>query len=114
MMLSSKMAMTIADCGVVSLEDSGRSTPATGVMTSLSRRGAFIETLEPFVPGQPIRVEFKIDGRPVSLFANVSRVQEAENDALSSGIDVIFYEVDEITESMIEEAVERLWMRYRP
>ena len=87
---------------------------ATGVMTSLSRRGAFIETAEPFLPGQPIRIEFKIDGRPVSLFANVSRAQEAEGEALPAGIDIIFYEVDDITDAMIEEAVERLWMRYRP
>ena len=36
MMLSSKMAITTADCGVVSLDDSGSSTPGAGVMTSPS------------------------------------------------------------------------------
>ncbi|MFK7898221.1 MAG: EAL domain-containing protein [Myxococcota bacterium] len=90
-----------------------------GVLTSLSRRGAFIETSENYTSGQPIRVEFKLDQRPISVFANVTRMHEIDEgdedpNGHEAGIDVIFYEVDEVTEGAIEEAVERRWSRYRP
>ena len=90
-----------------------------GVLTSLSRRGAFIETSESYTVGQPIRVEFKLENRPISVFANVTRVHdsgEGSEECIDHplGIDVIFYEVDDVTDGAIEEAVERLWSRYRP
>jgi CheY-like chemotaxis protein len=90
-----------------------------GVLTCLSRRGGFIETSESYTVGQPIRVEFKLDGRPISVFANVTRVHGPEDGVEDSiehplGIDIIFYEVDDVTDAAIEEAVERLWSRYRP
>ena len=87
------------------------------MLTSLSRRGAFIETSDAYTIGDPIRVEFKIEGRPISLFANVTRVDSGgsrQGEALPPGIDVIFYEVDHITDAAISDAVEALWMRYRP
>lgn len=88
-----------------------------GVVTSLSRRGAFIETTDPYSAGQPIRIEFKIESRLVSVFANVTRIHEPSADsadATSRGIDVIFYEVDAATDTLISDTVERIWMRYRP
>ncbi len=89
----------------------------SGVVTSLSRRGAFIETQEAYPTSKPIRLEFKIDERPISVFANVTRIVDGDADASVStppGIDVIFYEVDDVTDSAISEAVERLWARFRP
>lgn len=92
-------------------------TRASGVVTSLSRRGAFIETTEICDTSRPIRLEFKLDGRPISVFANVTRIVEEEKahgDVVPAGIDVIFYEVDDVTDETISDAVERLWARYRP
>ncbi len=91
----------------------------TGVVTSLSRRGAFVETDIEHKPGQPIRLEFKIDGRMISVFANVTQQRDdAGEGALAlvkaRGIDVIFYEVDASTDEALADGVERLWLRYRP
>ena len=89
----------------------------SGVVTSLSRRGAFIETQETYPTSKPIRIEFKIDDAPISVFANVTRIVDGDSDASSPtppGIDVIFYEVDDVTDSAISEAVEQLWSRFRP
>lgn len=89
----------------------------SGVVTSLSRRGAFIETQENYPTSKPIRIEFKVDESRISVFANVTRIVDGEEDAIvptPSGIDVIFYEVDSVTDSAISEAVERLWSRFRP
>jgi diguanylate cyclase (GGDEF)-like protein len=89
---------------------------STGVVTSLSRRGAFIETSDNHSVGQPIRLEFKVDAETVSLFANVSGVQKTEqaDKSLSSfGINVIFYQVDSLTDAVLADAVERLWLRFR-
>ena len=89
----------------------------SGVITSLSRRGTFIETTDTLKTGQPIRVEFKIGSQLISVFANVTRTHEGEignPDAMVPGIDVIFYEVDDTTDAMISEAVEQIWMLYRP
>ena len=88
-----------------------------GVLTSLSRRGAFISTSETFALGQPIQVEFKLESRLVSLFANVTRVHEtaqAGTGSLADGIDVIFYDVGSETDATISDAVESHWLRYRP
>ncbi len=85
-----------------------------GLLTSLSRRGAFCETSDRFEVGQPVRLEFKIDARPISIFANVARCREAGGrDGEPAGIDVIFYEVDDVTDATLSESVEQLWMRYR-
>ena len=89
----------------------------SGVVTSLSRRGAFIETPETYSTSKPIRVEFKIDERPISVFANVTRIVDGDSeagDSMPRGIDVIFYEVDDVTDAAISEAVEQLWARFRP
>jgi diguanylate cyclase (GGDEF)-like protein len=87
----------------------------TGVITNLSRRGAFIETSESYSVGQPIRIEFKIDSKTVTLFANVTGVQTPSprnEDESPLGINVIFYEVDDSTDSLLGDVVERLWLRF--
>ena len=87
------------------------------MLTSLSRRGGFIETSDAYTLGQPIRLEFKIDARSVSVFANVTKIQDSRGedcDSVSAGVEVIFYEVDDLTDTLISDAVEKLWMRYRP
>lgn len=87
-----------------------------GLLTSLSRRGAFVETSDTYALGQPIRIEFQIESQSIVLFANVTRIQPAATDTSDTtpgGIDVIFYEADEVTEAIIANAVEMLWVRYR-
>jgi DNA-binding response OmpR family regulator len=89
----------------------------SGVVTSLSRRGAFIETTDAYDTSRPIRLEFKLDERRISVFANVTRVteeQRSEGEVLPAGIDVIFYEVDDVTDAAISDAVEMLWAKFRP
>ncbi len=90
-----------------------------GILRSLSRRGTLIETSESYTVGQPIHVEFQLETRPISVFANVTRMHcpKAGGDESIDhplGIDVIFYEVDDLTDGAIEEAVERLGSHYRP
>ncbi|HPG25419.1 MAG: EAL domain-containing protein [Spirochaetaceae bacterium] len=89
---------------------------ATGVVTSLSRRGAFIETEDEFESGQPIRLEFKVESRRISVFANVTGIRRPADgdDDQAAGINVIFYEVDERSDGLIAEAIERIWMRFLP
>ena len=90
---------------------------ASGVITSLSRRGAQIETSGEFTVGQPIRLEFKIETRTISVFANVTRAEPtegADDDRELGWISVIFYEVDDVTDASISDYVEQLWLRFRP
>jgi len=88
-----------------------------GVVTSLSRRGAFIETSDAYQINQPIRLEFKTDDSWVRIFANVSyqEVYDDSDDAsMASGIGVIFYEVDRDTEDEISVIIEQVWSRHLP
>ena len=87
------------------------------MLTSLSKGGAYIETSDVFEQGQPVRVEFKLESGPISVFANVTRIYEdsdARGQTKPVAVDVIFYEVDDVTDDRISQAVEQLWTRYLP
>jgi Tfp pilus assembly protein PilZ len=88
-----------------------------GTLTSLSRRGAFIETADPYAIGQSIRLEFKVGTIHIRAFANVSYQHEGgqENSPYRpAGIGVAFYESDDGVTDEIDGIIEQIWARHRP
>ncbi len=88
-----------------------------GTLTSLSRRGAFIETADPYEIGQSIRLEFKVGTTHVRAFGNVSYRNEGgqENSPYRpSGVGVAFYESDGGVTDEIDGIIEQIWARHRP
>lgn len=88
-----------------------------GALTSLSRRGGFIETADVYPSGQPIRLEFKMGGTHVRVFGHVIYRHETGPDGPSHrapGIGVVFYEPDEGTTDQIDAIIEQVWSRHLP
>ncbi|MFO0691790.1 MAG: EAL domain-containing protein [Myxococcota bacterium] len=88
-----------------------------GALTSLSRRGAFIETSDVYPVGQPIRLEFKMSGTHIRVFGHVLYCHENGPDApphRAPGIGVVFYEPDEATTDQIDAIIEQVWSRHLP
>jgi hypothetical protein len=87
----------------------------SAVLTSLSPKGAFVETSGSVDVGRPIRLEFELPTGRVRTFANVANVRPLEEGSSSgAGIDVVFYDLDAETEARIQEAVDERCSRYRP
>ncbi len=88
-----------------------------GTLTSLSRRGAFVETADSYEIGQSIRLEFKLSTTHVRAFGNVSYRQDAGQESSPyrpSGIGVAFYESDGGVTDEIDGIIEQIWARHRP
>lgn len=88
-----------------------------GTMTSLSRRGAFIETADAYDVGQSIRVEFKVDGVHARVFGSVGYREEAASAGgivHPAGIGVVFLDPDAETTAQIDAIIERTWTRHLP
>ena len=89
----------------------------TGTLSSLSRRGAFIETSDAYEIGQPVRVEFKVEETWIRVFANVAYHEESDEDNgiyRPHGVGVIFYELDRDTEDALSSIIELVWTRHLP
>lgn len=88
-----------------------------GVLSSLSRRGAFIEMTEPLEQGSSLRLEFEFPTGRISTFAKVVYAQTAGVDAQTlhaSGIGVTFYGLDPASDFAIRELVESSAAKYLP
>lgn len=94
-----------------------RSRRDVGVLSSLSRRGAFIEMTDPLEVGVSLKLEFEIPEGRISTFAKVVYQQKGSSDRLelfAGGIGVTFYGLDPASEFTIGELVEANAARYRP
>ncbi|MEZ4332522.1 MAG: EAL domain-containing protein [Myxococcota bacterium] len=88
-----------------------------GTLTSLSRRGAFIESSDPYEVGQSIRVEIKVDGTHVRLFGSVAYCVDGDASVghlRPAGIGVVFLEPDTETTAQVDAIIERIWTRHLP
>ena len=88
-----------------------------GTLTSLSRRGAFVETNDGYRVGQSIHLEFKADNTRIRAFANVAYCHDGEQEIApysSAGIGVVFYDTDEETTSQVDGVIEQIWSRHLP
>jgi hypothetical protein len=45
--------------------------------------------------------------------SGVQKTEQADKSLSSFGINVIFYQVDSLTDAVLADAVERLWLRFR-
>ncbi|MBY0399410.1 EAL domain-containing protein [Myxococcota bacterium] len=88
-----------------------------GALTSLSRRGAFIETADEYAIDQPVRLEFKANDTRVRVFGHVIYRHAAGADSSpyrAPGIGVVFYEPDGDTTDQIAVIIEQIWSRHLP
>lgn len=85
-----------------------------GVLSSLSRDGAFIEMSEPFEPGASIRIEFELEGGHVSTFATVLDHRANGQLVRNPGMGVSFYGLDPASRFAIREYVEANAAKYVP
>ncbi len=88
-----------------------------GTLTSLSRRGAFVETADAFEIGQSVRLEFKLGTIHIRAFGHVSYGVAASEDALihrPAGIGVVFYESETNVSDEIDGIIEQIWSRHLP
>ena len=94
-----------------------RARREVGVLSSLSRRGAFVEMAEPLPEGSSIKLEFELPAGRISTFAKVvhQRMPSGVNpDISTSGIDVTFYGLDPAGEFTIGEIVDANAERFKP
>lgn len=88
-----------------------------GTLTSLSRRGAFVETDDPYAVGQSIRLEFKVGATHVRVFGNVTyRHIGGQSTApyRATGIGIVFYEPEADTVEQVDAIIEQTWSRHIP
>ena len=88
-----------------------------GVMSNMSARGAFIEMSVPLPVGTLVRLEFELSTDRFRLFARVIYTLNEDAslpDRSFSGIGVLFYDVDRVTERSLRTVIERLAARYLP
>ena len=86
------------------------------VVSSLSPRGAFIETNDPLPVGRSVRIELPIPNDQFRGFARVVHSQAADpsRPTLQSGMGVSFFGVDRDAERLLRKAVKELESRYLP
>lgn len=86
-------------------------------LTSLSRRGAFVETTDGYQIGQTIRIEFKACGTHVRVFGTVTYQHQAGHPSApyrAAGFGIVFYEPDDDTTDQLDTIIEQTWTRYLP
>ncbi len=94
-----------------------RSRRDVGVLSSLSRRGAFIEMADPLQEGTSCKLEFDLPSGRISTFAKViyrESDEGGESGILASGIGVAFYGLDPASDFTIGELIEASADRFRP
>ena len=86
------------------------------MVSSLSPRGAFIETSAPSPVGSSLKIEMEMAGDRFRGFARVVHVQQEDPDRPyePSGMGVLFFGADRQTEEILRKAVEELEARYLP
>ena len=88
-----------------------------GMLTNLSRRGAFVETDHEYEIGKSVRLEFKVGEKRICVFGLVTNRNGGEADSAPYrpvGFGVIFFESERDTEDDLSEIIEQIWNRYRP
>ena len=88
-----------------------------GTLTSLSRRGGFVETADDYEIGQSIRLEFKLGSVHVRAFGKVSYCIEGSEESLLhrlAGVGFVFYESETSVSDEIDGIIEQVWSRHLP
>jgi hypothetical protein len=88
-----------------------------GVLSSLSRRGAFIEMTDPPEEEASVKLEFELPVGRISTFARVIHQQinaAADNDICAGGIGVSFYGLEPASKFAIRDLVEENAAKYMP
>lgn len=88
-----------------------------GVLSSLSRRGAFIDMAEPLEVDSSLRLEFELPTGRISTFAKVAyqRVYAPDSESVcENGIGVSFYGTDPASAFAIGELVDSNAAKFRP
>ena len=87
------------------------------VVSSLSPRGAFIETPDPLPVGSQLRLEIELPSDRFRVFARVVHCQTDDPDrplSPAGGMGVAFFGPDPDTELALRKAVEERASRYLP
>jgi diguanylate cyclase (GGDEF)-like protein len=86
------------------------------VLSSLSRRGAFIELSDPLAKGELIQLEFELGGTAFRFFAEVVHVETESSECPfpNSGNGVVFYGAERGTEHELVKAIGERASRYLP
>jgi Tfp pilus assembly protein PilZ len=98
---------------VAKVQTGGRRDMA--VLSSLSARGAFIETPDPLPIGSQLRLEIELPTDRIRVFARVVHCQADDPDRLLSptgGMGVVFFGPDRQTELALRKTVEERATRY--
>jgi diguanylate cyclase (GGDEF)-like protein len=89
----------------------------SGVLSSLSAAGGFIQTSEVYKPDETLRLELDLPTGRMRVFAKVLYSQSGEEESVvfaEQGIGVHFLDLDAITERVIQETVDQRAFRYIP
>ena len=86
------------------------------VLSSLSRRGAFIELSDPLAKGELIQLEFELGSTPFRFFAEVVHVETESSECPfpNSGNGVVFYGAERGSERELVKAIGERASRYLP